>query len=173
MWHLWPYRRRTSRTLPVGLALRWSINCRRGRVMAYNPIKIEFKETFRRKNGTNPGPQLGEYQGELWWYFTVYANYDGTGYKNHIFRWKPGAKAEHVPVVAETVARGDIGVHGVNGGGAAEFSWDNESADFPNLWVQEVPGFVPAPLDSRVDLLIAEVAALTQRVSELEQGAGG
>ncbi len=139
--------------------------------MTYAPIKIEFADNFRRKNGTNPGPQLGVYQGEAWWYFTVYANYDGSGYKNHIFRWKPGTKALHVDVQAETAARGDIGVHGVDGGGGAEFSWDNADADYPNLWVQAVPDFVPAPLDARVDALVEEVARLTVEVAALQQGA--
>ncbi len=138
--------------------------------MTYRPIKIEFADTFRRKNGTQPGPQLAEYEGELWWYFTVYANYDGTGYKNHIFRWKPGVKALHVAVESETVARGDIAVHGVGVGGAAEFSWDNADADYPNLWVQEVPGFVPA-LPDYVRAMQAEIAALRTEVAALAGGA--
>ena len=139
--------------------------------MTYAPIKIEFAETFKRKNGIHPGPQLGIYHDELWWYFVVYAQYKGD-YKNHIFRWKPGVKAEHVSVAAETVARGDIGVHGEgSAGGAAEFSWD-DNGEYPNLWVQEVPDFVPAPLDARVDLLVEEVAQLRAEVAALSQGSG-
>lgn len=141
--------------------------------MTYAPVKIEFADTFRRKNLTQPGPWLGDYEGAFWWYFTVYADYDGAGYRNHVFRWKPGAKAEHVDLISETVARGDIGVHAVGGGGAASFSWDNASVDYPNLWTQEVLGFVPASTDPQVALLAERIAALEQRVAALEAADAG
>jgi len=133
--------------------------------MTYAPVKIEFAETFKRKNATQPGPWLGA---DGHWCFTVYAMYGSADYRNHVFRWKPGMKAEHVDLQTETTARGDIGVHSL---GAASFSWD-DTQDYPCLWVQEVPGLAPAPLDPRVSLLLDRIAALEQRIAAMEQGGG-
>lgn len=131
--------------------------------MSYAPIRIEWAERFRRKNGISPGPQIADDNGVVWWYFVVYCDYRSQGFKNHIFRWRPGIKAEHVALQSPTDARGDIAVHPI---GAAVFSWDNASADYPDLWVQNLDGFVPAELAGVAELR-ARVEALEQRLAEI------
>lgn len=129
--------------------------------MSYR-VEVEFPPRFVRFNSVQPEPTLGA---DGWWYFVVYGHADGVAEsQQHLFRWKPNTVAERIGLAGETNARGSIGVHSA---GAAVFSWDG-SGSFPRLIVQDAPGLAPAPLDSRVDILMARVAEL-----EAVQDGGG
>lgn len=122
-------------------------------------IDVPFPERFVRFNSIQPDPWLGL---DGLWYFVVYGHPDGaTESQQYVFRWRPGITAEIVGLQDETNARGSLAVHDKGG---QMWSWQG-SGSFPRLVVQSVPDFVPAPLDARVDALLARVAELEARES--------
>ena len=126
-------------------------------------VEIAFPPGFVRFNSVQPDPKFGA---DGWWYFVVYGHAEGVAEsRQHLFRWKPGETAALVPLPGETNARGSIGVHSA---GAAMFSWEG-SGSFPRLVAQEIVGFVPAPLDSRVDALAGGVELPARYVAALER----
>ncbi len=129
--------------------------------MAYD-VPVDLPEGFTPHNAIQPGPVL---HAADYWYLTIYGKAAGaTEYRQHVLRWKPNERATIVPLPSPTNARGSIGVHSH---GAALFSWQDLK-----LRCQEIEGFVPSPLDARVDLLVEEVAQMRAEVAALQQGSG-
>ena len=125
-------------------------------------VPVDLPEGFTPHNAIQPGPVL---HAADYWYLTVYGKLAGaTEYRQHVLRWRPNERATIVPIPNPTNARGSIGVHAH---GAAMFSWQDLK-----LRCQEIEGFSPAPLDARVDVLIAEIAELQQTIVEIETALG-
>ena len=129
--------------------------------MAYD-VPVDLPEGFTPHNAIQPGPEL---HADGYWHLTIYGKLAGaTEYRQHVLRWRPNERATIVTIPNPTNARGSIGVHSH---GAALFSWQDL-----RLRCQEIEGFLPAPLDARVDVLVAEIAELQQIVIELRTALG-